>query len=535
MIGDDMRRAKSCTDEYRKIWYFCATWFSTVLALLGLLWHWSLKLNAEEAPQEIEIIGQADRGISFLSIETGDTVTFGQYEQNNNLSDGQEPIEWIVLDKTEKDILLISKYGLDVKQYHNDWDYNTWEYCSLRAWLNGDFLDSAFNIDEQKLIMSVQNQNLDNPTYNTPGGNDTYDRVFILNYQEAEQYFKDDSARCLLTTKYAEAQAKSQNKEDVLYSWLRTGGNSNCQDAAAIDANGNINLDGKCVDKYELVRPVISIDISSAYDFTISKGENIETEIVQTEPLNTEKIDCQELTAYLYQPILELNTFFDNLSEPVWSMGIKKCSNEQVYFRSNNGEYVTGIGLSACESLYSLNEIRTDMTLDEAGEILAQKGFSCLQPAVNRQNENYVYYDGDKTFINIWQGEKGFIGIELNDVGWGPHTDRQEVAFYMGKPMTEVLDEIDGLSVKTEESIITLAKEGIRFMGKGNDLSETIVDGIYLSRDDCEYSLYGIIPGDNWNEITTTLGFDYGGSGELIDPMGYVYYDASLRNTYGIE
>lgn len=486
---------------------FCVALSGIILAL-----GWSLELGAQETSQAVDMFEQEESGINnFFLAEVGDTVTFGRYEQNNNLFDGSEPIEWIVLDKTESSALLISKYGLDVRQYHDDWNYNTWECCSLRSWLNEGFLDNAFDIDEQKLVMSVQNQNPDNPMYNTLGGNDTYDRVFTLNYQEAEQYFADDSERHLFITKYAEAQAKSQNKEGILYCWLRTGGNSNCQDAAVIDIDGNINLDGKCVDKYEIVRPVMCIDITgtgfSAYDSVNSTGEEIEAETAQPEQAREDSIDRQELTTYLYRPISEVNTYFDNLSEPVWVMGITSFGNEQVYFRSSDEESVTGIVLLACENPYFFNGIKTDMTLDAAGEILVQQGFAYLQSAVNRQDENYVYYDGDKTFINIWQGEDGYIGAEINDVGWGPHTDRPEAAFYMGKTMKQVMEEVDGLSVVIEDGEVILEKEGIRFTGEGESLSDTIVDGIYLNGADCRYSLYGIIPGDDWEEIRTDLGF----------------------------
>lgn len=33
-------------------------------------------------------------------VKIGDTVTFGNYEQDNNLDNGQESIEWEVLDNT---------------------------------------------------------------------------------------------------------------------------------------------------------------------------------------------------------------------------------------------------------------------------------------------------------------------------------------------------------------------------------------------------------------------------------------------------
>lgn len=48
------------------------------------------------------------------------TVTFGRYEQDNNLGNGPEPIEWIVLDSNNGEVLLLSKYGLDVKKYNDE-------------------------------------------------------------------------------------------------------------------------------------------------------------------------------------------------------------------------------------------------------------------------------------------------------------------------------------------------------------------------------------------------------------------------------
>ena len=42
--------------------------------------------------------------------DVGDTVTFGTYEQNNNYSDGNENIEWVVIDKQEDKIMVASKY-----------------------------------------------------------------------------------------------------------------------------------------------------------------------------------------------------------------------------------------------------------------------------------------------------------------------------------------------------------------------------------------------------------------------------------------
>lgn len=51
-------------------------------------------------------------------VEEGEIIKFGKYEQDNNLENGKEDIEWIVL-KAEKDrALVLSKFALDVQPYH---------------------------------------------------------------------------------------------------------------------------------------------------------------------------------------------------------------------------------------------------------------------------------------------------------------------------------------------------------------------------------------------------------------------------------
>ena len=88
-------------------------------------------------------------------ISAGDVVTFGHYEQDNNLDNGPEAIEWIVLDMQEGKALLLSKYGLDAIPYNTEYVNITWEQCTLRTWLNQDFLKTAFDEKEQSAILTT--------------------------------------------------------------------------------------------------------------------------------------------------------------------------------------------------------------------------------------------------------------------------------------------------------------------------------------------------------------------------------------------
>ncbi len=123
--------------------------------------------------------------------KVGDEIQFGKYEQDNDTTNGKEPIDWIILSKEENRVLVVSKYVLDAKAYKlSDEDATvTWETSYVRKWLRIYFLSVAFNSDEQKHIPKVTLQNESNQYSNVSGGNDTEDQVFILSLDELKNYF----------------------------------------------------------------------------------------------------------------------------------------------------------------------------------------------------------------------------------------------------------------------------------------------------------------------------------------------------------
>ena len=161
-------------------------------------------------------------------LKKGDYFKFGSYYQEN--SSKKTPIEWLVLKKSGSKVLLISRYGLDCKQYHHELADMTWENCDLRKWLNGEFLRNAFTAAEQKKIAVTKLANDNNTQYGTFGGNGTEDRVFCLSLAEAESLFKNNEARKCVPTPYA--VGKGAHKSDwyfidgrgCCYWWLRSPG-----------------------------------------------------------------------------------------------------------------------------------------------------------------------------------------------------------------------------------------------------------------------------------------------------------------------
>ena len=107
----------------------------------------------------------------------GDTVVFGSYEQDNDLTNGKEPLEWIVLKTEEGRAMLITRYLIDARAYHKAFVNMTWSECTLRQWLNDTFLTEAFSQEEQARIQEVLVVN-DGSTDSSPQVIEDYVRRF---------------------------------------------------------------------------------------------------------------------------------------------------------------------------------------------------------------------------------------------------------------------------------------------------------------------------------------------------------------------
>ena len=204
------------------------------------------------------------------NIKVGDTYTFGAYEQDNSTSNGKEAIEWTVLDKDGMSLLLISKQALDCQQYNTSYTDVTWESCSLRKWMNGTFLNKAFNAEEQAQIQNTTVSADKNPEYNTNPGNATTDKVFLLSINEVEKYFNSDEARKCAPTAYAKAQGaytsdsyKTASGAATCWWWLRSPGYFQYY-AAYVNYGGSVNFYGYNVNNdNDAVRPALWINLDS--------------------------------------------------------------------------------------------------------------------------------------------------------------------------------------------------------------------------------------------------------------------------------
>ena len=210
-------------------------------------------------------------------IRVGSFVTFGKYEQDNNTGNGKEPIEWQVLEIKDGKALLISKYGLDEKPYNTEYKLVTWETCTLRRWLNNDFMNAAFTGEEQGRITFTNVDNSKSQGYSgwsTTGGSNTQDKIFLLSYAEANRYFgvtwenTSNTESRISPTAYAESNGAYTNDDYKTADganagrwWLRSPGRSQSI-ASSVNTDGSLSNDN--VNRVAVcVRPALWMNLES--------------------------------------------------------------------------------------------------------------------------------------------------------------------------------------------------------------------------------------------------------------------------------
>ena len=204
---------------------------------------------------------------SIKDAQPGDTIVFGAFEQDNNPSNGKEEIEWLVLDREDNKICVISKKALACHNYQDEFENTTWADSQIRSWLNTEFLKDAFSQYHQKLILETNVKAEKVSNYDTDPGADTVDRLYFLSESEVKKYFPTDAERTCQPTVYAKVQGaylKSLNG----WWWLRNPGKDG-KHLAVVYTDGTVKTEGyRTYVEDGTVRPVMWLDISD-----ISKEE----------------------------------------------------------------------------------------------------------------------------------------------------------------------------------------------------------------------------------------------------------------------
>ena len=177
-----------------------------------------------------------------------------------------EPIKWRVLQSENGEAFLLSDVILDKQIYNENDKYVTWEKSSLRAWLNKKFINRAFSDEEKEKINITEIINQDNPVYGTEGGNNTFDKIFLLSLsevseqQDGEKYgFLDDEIR---------GCGKSDFSKTGSWWWLRSPGYDSGYAAGVYDYGWVYRYGHDVGSSDDGVRPALHLNLSSSNLFS---------------------------------------------------------------------------------------------------------------------------------------------------------------------------------------------------------------------------------------------------------------------------
>jgi hypothetical protein len=226
--------------------------------------------------------GSSDAHSTYGERETSEPVMPVDFQPGDVL-DGFGGLKWRVLAVEEGRALIMTKEVVARRAYHDRREDVTWEECTLRQWLNGEFLDDHFSGAEQAVIVETDLANPDGNGYigdyqfTTIGGSGTQDKIFLLSVGEARNYSVDDDARrakWAMTENQVEEDARhmNDNDPDKDYSeilgfvrensvgpaswWLRTPGQYSSY-AARVSSAGSVEVDGYSVNDAIGVRPAM--------------------------------------------------------------------------------------------------------------------------------------------------------------------------------------------------------------------------------------------------------------------------------------
>ena len=247
---EEKRQAAGTRKKYAGIMAVAAVLCAVVVFIMT-----RVMIPEKACQKEMERLAQA---------EVGSTIQFGKYEQDNVKSNGKEPVEWIVLEKNGNALLVISKNALDCKPFNEINTDKTWEFSTLRTWLNNSFLQAAFSNSELNHIASTNVRAEKNPEYDTAAGRDTQDQVFLLSISEAEKNFLSDYERMCTCTDYAKAQGAYTGINGQCWWWLRSPGCDSSIAAYVSSFDGSVNYKGISVNYDSLcIRPAMWINLGT--------------------------------------------------------------------------------------------------------------------------------------------------------------------------------------------------------------------------------------------------------------------------------
>ena len=201
-----------------------------------------------------KVVADPYRGYTFSD---GSAVTEG-----NTYYFKVEPIRWRILSESDGSAFILADGIIANHYYHHTTSSttiegetvyaNNYKHSDIRAWLNGEFLNTAFGEMAQSLIETTE---VDNSLYSTGYDSNryadvnTFDKVFLLSYREvtnSEYGFSSDggdrdTARRMTVSDYARSTGAEMNTGSCSAWWLRSPYYSRSDCARIVYDSGDIN------------------------------------------------------------------------------------------------------------------------------------------------------------------------------------------------------------------------------------------------------------------------------------------------------
>lgn len=200
----------------------------------------------------------------------GDTVYYGKYMIEYAKGEPQD-IPWIVLDRQDSHVLLVSKYVLVNSQYHIKHKQVQWLDSDMCEYLNSDFYENVFSQKEKRQICGAYNEfagqwctaDEDAFIYSKDDIKVLRPLVFLLSKDDVDKYMPNSEDRLASATYFARLTGINTKdfKNNYVGWWLSTLG-TNDYSAMYIDDDGDINTAGKTVNNTGMgMRPAMWISL----------------------------------------------------------------------------------------------------------------------------------------------------------------------------------------------------------------------------------------------------------------------------------
>ena len=187
------------------------------------------------------------------SSSVGDEAYFGHFEPNPSRP-GAERLPWLVIDRDDDKVCLITKEGIAGSSYHQKHEAVSWKDSDLRTMLGEKRFAAIFSRYEADRLIPVDG-----------------DLITLLTPEQAGRLFASDKDRELSITTAAQLQGTNINTMSKHHEWDMKGyrsswwwlkGEGKEITAPIVTVDGTISLSEKAVNKPGgAVRPVIWVDI----------------------------------------------------------------------------------------------------------------------------------------------------------------------------------------------------------------------------------------------------------------------------------